>query len=191
MKFIILASGPSLKWDDIERVRVAHEAGGFTVIAVNRQVESAPWADILFATDPSWWAHYNPPDFAGKKYSISPSAARCGAEVLPFVYLPGLGKDKLRTWTKNSGGHAINLAYLLGAKEIILLGFDMKRGPNRELHNHADYPKHMSNAAGLDSWPPLFAPLARDLEAEGARVINCSRDTALTCFERQPLESVL
>ena len=190
-RFIILASGPSLRWDDIERVRVAHESGKFTVIAINRQCESAPWADILFATDSSWWAYFNPPDFKGKKYSIMPSAAKCGAEVLPFEYLPGLGKEKIRTHTKNSGGHSINLAYLLGAKEIILLGFDMKRGPNREMHNHEDYPKHMSNAAGLDSWAPLFTPLARDLEAEGVRVVNCSRDTALTCFERLPLESVL
>jgi hypothetical protein len=182
-RFFILASGPSLIPQDVELVR-----GKGTVIAVNRTIDLAPWADILYACDLTWWRNYNPPDFAGKRYSIH-AGEQYGCETLPFAKRDGLGKDRIHS-ANNSGYQAINLAYLLGAKAIILLGYDMQATWGRK-HFHKDYPKHMSNATALNSWARYFPALARDLEAEGVKVINCTRETALTCFERRPLESVL
>lgn len=36
-----------------------------------------------------------------------------------------------------------------------------------------------------------MAALASDLEADGVEVINASRQTALECFQRRPLEEIL
>jgi hypothetical protein len=40
-------------------------------------------------------------------------------------------------------------------------------------------------------WQAKFPQLAVDLQAEGVRVINASRQTALTCFERMTLEEAI
>ena len=182
MKFIILASGPSLTQQDVDLIR-----GKGTVIAINRTIDLAPWADILYACDSTWWQRYNPEGFKGKKYSITCSGYGCMK--LEYAHLPGLGKDKIHS-ANNSGYQALNLAYLLGAKEIILLGYDMQ-ATNGKKHFHDDYPEPMSNAKCLDKWAQHFPAIARDLKSEGVRVINCTRKTALTCFEHLPLESVL
>ena len=181
-RFIILASGPSLNQQDVDLIR-----GKGTVIAVNRTIELAPWADILYGCDTSFWRNFGPKDFKGKKYSITCSGYGCTK--LEYAHLPGLGRDKIHS-ANNSGYQALNLAYLLGAKEIILLGYDMQATWGRK-HFHPDYPKSMSNANCLHRWIEHFPAIARDLKAEGVRVINCTRETALICFERLPLESVL
>jgi hypothetical protein len=42
------------------------------------------------------------------------------------------------SWNKNSGGSAINLAYHLGAKKIVLIGFDMQAASHRGPRDPAD-----------------------------------------------------
>lgn len=91
----------------------------------------------------------------------------------------------------NSGYQAINLAYLWGARAIVVLGLDCGAGPDGEAHwfgqhTHPNLGKHQP----YDTWRAKFPLLARDLEIEGVRVINASRRTALDCFERMALEDV-
>ena len=47
---VCLASGPSLTTEDVAYVR-----GRATVIAVNDAVRLAPWADVLYSNDSTWW----------------------------------------------------------------------------------------------------------------------------------------
>ncbi len=107
----------------------------------------------------------------------------------------GLGRTTIRSGS-NGGYQAINLVYLLGnrfgAPTIVLLGYDMQHTGGRH-HNHEDHPPPLGNfSVGM---PELcrrrMAYLAADLKREGVRIINCSRETALTCFERMPLSKVL
>lgn len=91
----------------------------------------------------------------------------------------------------NSGYQAINLAYLWGARAIVLLGLDCGAGPDGKehwfgQHTHPKLGKHQP----FGMWLAKFPALARDLEIEGVRVINASRRTALDCFERMALEDV-
>jgi hypothetical protein len=94
---------------------------------------------------------------------------------------PGLGKDRLR-YGSNSGYQAINLAYLMGAKRILLLGYDMGHSDKR--HFFGEHPKAIRASTDYRQFIPGFSALARDLDKEGVSVINCSRQTALTCFPR-------
>lgn len=104
--------------------------------------------------------------------------------------MPGLGRDKLH-FGNNSGYQAINLAYLLGATTIILLGFDMKRKAGKT-HFFGDHPYHRNDQGPTDPimqrWCGNFVQLAQDLRDEGVDVYNASRETALTAFERRELE---
>lgn len=90
----------------------------------------------------------------------------------------------------NSGFQAINLAYHFGARRIVLLGYDMQHTGGKT-HWHGDHPRGLTNAEGISSWVKYFRPLAEDLARLGVEVVNCSTDTALTCFTRAPLEATL
>jgi len=84
----------------------------------------------------------------------------------------------------------INLAYLFGSKKMILVGFDMQRTRERS-HCHGDHPNSLNRFSDFRNWIQRFDALARDLKKEGVEVINATRQTALNCFKRLPLEAVL
>ena len=91
----------------------------------------------------------------------------------------GLGRAGVATGG-NSGYQAVNLAYLLGAKRIGLIGFDMRGGEFQ--HFHGDHGGGLNNPTPslFAEWIPRFNDLHRLLAAEGVELINYSRESALT-----------
>lgn len=194
--FFVLASGPSMAQADVDAVR-----GRGHVIAINNQVFAAPWAEIHYVADASWFEayadRYNALDFKGERFCASIGGLKFKARRLMLEGGEGLGRKVIRSGN-NSGYQAINFAYLRGARTIVILGLDMQYGPNGEKHNHPDHGKTPAgvqlgnfNRGMPELCIPKFAALARDLRAEGVRVINSSRRTALTVFERMPLSDAL
>lgn len=183
--YIIVASGPSLRRRDSEALR---NAG--VVVAVNCGVFFAPWAKFLFAADAVWWRYYTPKVNWYNGHRISRSYRSGGIE-------QWRGKGWARTGG-NSGHMAIQYAVDQGAKNIALLGFDQSKTDGKA-HFHADHPKqtdagartNMANAGGISAWPRLMAKTAGDLNQRGIRVVNLSRQTALTCFPRLTVEEFL
>lgn len=90
----------------------------------------------------------------------------------------------------NSGYQVLNLLYFLGAKKIILLGYDMKMKGNLS-HWHGDHPNELNRFSNYKDWCQKFNQLAQDLKDEGVKVINATRETALNCFDRLSLEEAL
>lgn len=183
-----LASGPSMCREDAEAVR-----GRGKVIAIGNTGELAPFADVLYSGDASWWRHYGHryASFAGRRVALAMGGLPEGVEGLPYRNEPGLGLGVIHTG-HNSGYQAINLAFLEGATTIVLLGYDMQHTDGKR-HWHDDHPAPLGNfCSGM---PELcrqrFPPLASDLAARGVRVLNASRQTALACFERIPLPDAL
>ena len=186
---MIVASGPSLTKEDVNYVK-----GKATVIVINDNYQMAPWADYCYFCDPKWheW-HKNEPlfqAFEGKKYTQD----RKVAEENVFFYIesqPGQGlstEPNVIYQGSNSGYQAINLAYHLGARKIILLGYDMQQS-NGKAHWFGDHPDKVRSS--YQCWTKYFDHLAKDAQSKGLHIINCSRQTALGCFERKPLEDVL
>lgn len=98
----------------------------------------------------------------------------------------GLGRDSLHQG-HNSGYQALNLAYLLGARRIVLLGYDMQMTGARA-HFFGDHPAGCYAESNYrQDFLPAFPALARDLADEGIDVVNCTPHTALTCFRRAAL----
>lgn len=97
----------------------------------------------------------------------------------------------LLAWNGNTGAAAINLAYLLGADRILLLGFDGsdKDGKNN-WHNESvfDYhPEvHLRHAKGFDR-------LANALKERGAweKVINLNPLSKLEAFQKDDISNYL
>jgi len=102
----------------------------------------------------------------------------------------GLGRDKIH-YGANGGYQAINLAYLFGAKKIILLGFDMKLGEDKKSHWHGNHPGALNKDMPIKTWIKNFWKLAEDLKSENIEIINSTRDTALECFNKIKLEVAL
>lgn len=190
---VCLASGPSLTPDDVNAVR-----GRARVIAINTSINLAPWADVLYACDVRWWkwAYRFPKEypgvhqFAGLKFALTAESAKFpGVKVLGKSGIDGLSTDpkSIRTGS-NSGYQAINVAVLMGAARIVLLGYDMATGHHGKQHWHRDHPMKM--VSPYTQFRRAFDTLAAPLKAAGVEVINCSRETSLKCFPRQALQDV-
>ena len=126
--------------------------------------------------DKAWWRKYAKElkGFAGERIT---SSNNC----------PGAVTKKF-SQGKNSGAGAMSLAECLGARKIILLGYDCKVSGGKR-HWHGDHPKGLGNALSLPKWPQQFADMA--VQLGHVNIINASRDTALNLWPRVPLEQAL
>lgn len=102
--------------------------------------------------------------------------------------LPGVGfitnEFKIKQG-QNSGYQAINLAYHFGARRVFLLGYDMGSSGNKHRW-HKDHPSPCGNHGNHQQFIPMFDQMKPPID-----VVNCSRETALTCFPRMPLEKAI
>lgn len=188
---VCIATGPSLTADDVEYCR-----GRARVIAINNAYTLAPWADALYGTDARWWHwHKGCPDFAGAKWSMNHSQWNGHKVLYPDVQLlRNTGPDGLEhepTGLKNgrnSGYAAVNLAYLYGATTIVLLGYDMQRVKGRS-HFFGEHPNGQTSPYA--HFRQRFSSLVKPLAKRGITVINCSRNSVLTCFPKAELRATL
>lgn len=176
------------------------------VALVNDTYRLAPWADLLYASDARWWQHHRP-QFAGEKWttkrddpskgSIYKLSTTMIAELKLWHMLgrydDGLSFDRrLIHFGGNSGFQLLNLVILAGAKNIGLLGYDMqvdRNDPSKE-HFFGNHPKGFSSPRTcFGYWIRQFNIAAGQLSNANIRIVNLTRDTALTCFPRMTIEN--
>ena len=87
----------------------------------------------------------------------------------------------------NSGYQAINLALHFGAKRVVLLGFDM--GATGDEHWFGKHPTELDSGRDWSRFIQAFESMQP--ESAGLEVINATRITALRCFPRAPLRTVV
>lgn len=185
---VCLASGPSLTRGDVDYCR-----GKAPVIAVNNTHEWAPWADVLYACDEKWWeVNRGVPEFRGLKFGLQHPAACYGVTILRQCGQEGLSLDPSEVATGlNSGHQAVNVAVHLGASRILLLGYDMQAREGGPSHFFGEHKSPLNKGLSFDVFKACFATMVEPLKRLGVQVINCSRETALTCFPRAALRDVL
>lgn len=205
---VILASGPSLSREQLEHVQ--RERWRLRVIAINNTGFAAPWADVLYACDDLWWmANRWGRDFPGLKVSHAENdmagiLAKEGVRLLRLVTREprphqgrgaagGLSLDPGAIVSgKSSGYQAINLAVLLGAKRIVLLGYDMKSRADGQHHHYPNAEARKGDCApNYPQFLERMATLPPALAAAGVEVVNATPGSALTCFPMQPLAEAL
>ena len=176
----IVACGPSGKSFNLAR------ANGKTVVPINSAVhreypESAGhhWFQLaIFSADPDW--------VRGNRYLLAtqlgenhacvaldthPDLANIpGVTYLQRCHEDGLSDDPAFLCTGgNSGYAAVNLAYLKGAKDIHLVGFDMD--PSTD-------PK-------FEQWIPRFRTMLPQLQKAGVRVTNHNPHSFIDAFPKE------
>lgn len=148
---------------------------------------------MLYACDARWWNVYGREvnrKFRGELWAGDPRM-RDRTNVIEVVDGSGLSTNPRRVYNGwNGGNHAIGLVYHWSPAKIVLLGYDMQKTDGK-LHHHGKHDGSLPNLGTMDEWVRRMTPLAMDLLDRGVRVINASRETALTCFDRMSLEAAL
>ena len=177
MTVCCVASGPSLTAEDCEAIKQK----GILTIAVNNSWQMARFAKYIYAGDKSWWVKN------GKLIDI-PAVRVCCDESAMIHH----GTQTHRAaGGYNSGMMAIRYAIQkLGARRVILLGYDCSvkngmhwHGPHVGLRN--------PDEERCRKWFKQFDRVAEEAKAFKAEVVNCSRFTELTVFNRMGLEEAL
>lgn len=174
---IICASGPSLIPADCLKAK----ASGAKTITVNSSWGMLPDCDYIFAADYRWWEeHIDTLPEHPQRWSNNLKASR--AYHLEYSPVRAGG-------TFNSGQLAIHFSVWLGARNIILLGFDCS--VREGIHWHG---KHVSLAnpsrSHTERWKKEFNSTAGQFRGSH-NIINCSARTELGCFTVMNLDDAL
>lgn len=190
----IIGGGPSVLEQDLSLIH-KHR-----VIGVNQAFKLGPWVDVCWYGDKDGYDSNIPAicEYGGLIVTCSRVSPHQRKAFIKYVARgPKSGLNlKQRThvgWNNNSGASAINLAYWLGAKTVVLLGFQMEQASRGErTHWHDDYThRKKSDGSYVDPyykfnrhWPDI----KRDADKAGFRIINATIGGALEIFERMSLE---
>lgn len=197
----ILASGPSMTREVAQTVRES----GCRVIAVSNQgidtngrPAMAPWADIMYASDATWWlnSRRDALEFAGRKVTIAQQCNEIPNTISPDVHVMSHGgvagfderPTHLRTGS-NSGYAATHLAIHLGAARIVLCGFDMRMS-NGLSHWFGDHHWRGPHRTDYSLFLYHFRNAAKEFSRR-ATIINATPGSALTCFPAADLKEAL
>ncbi|MBS0244529.1 MAG: hypothetical protein JSS20_20345, partial [Proteobacteria bacterium] len=165
------------------------------VIVVNDAWRMVPNADVLYACDGTWWSVHHGAvrmGFEGELWTLDVKAApRHGLRLVKHSNnARGLvDADTIGTGS-NSGHQAVNLAYLFGAREIVLVGYDFQRTDGKA-HYFGEHPSPLSRSHSYNAWQTCMPVLGADLARAGVKVTNCTISTALECFPRADLAETL
>lgn len=185
-----VGGGPSLRGFDFARLR------GKRCIAVNRSFEVVPWAEVLFFMDLRFWNWYGRQvlETVSPETRIVTAAAGVQHPRVEVVAARG-GAGLEHTWGfirhgNNSGYAAVNIAYQLGARLVVLLGYDMRHDEAGRHHWHDGYPvpprpdvyKRM-----LQHWQALESAA----RAAGLLILNATPGSALRTFPSIPTDAAL
>lgn len=189
----IVASGPSTK-----SANVALLQNRIHVIAIKKNVELCPWADVVYGCDAAWWKSvHGLPEYKGLKFSwaeggsqfykdIHPVEIEKNNDALVFDQSGVVGSGG------NSGFQALNLAVQFGARGILLIGFDMQDRSGAHWYGRNNW--HGANNPSDDNfrrWHKAFAGAAAVLAKMDIQVFNASPDSALRCFQHKTIDAAL
>jgi len=166
-------------------------AANIPTIAINDTAKLAPWADILYACDYSWWMHHY--EWAlkhgGLKVTCDDSVPFPQVLCLKQSGKSGFDPDPTCIRTGNNGGYqSLHIAIQAAAKRILLCGYDMQGG-----HWFGRHPPNLADDPDVHrrEFIPEFEKLAPLLPELDVEVINCMPGSALRCFPFGNLEDEL
>ena len=168
------------------------------VIGVNMAIKLGDWIDVMFFGDDNFWnvRKYEIINYKGIRTTIIDKAKR---EIPSKIKLlkrdpkkVGISKNKsMLCWNFNSGSAAINLAVHFGAKQIILLGFDMKLDKSSNQHWHKYYYSGKAVQSNFRKHLESFPQIAADAKQMGIEILNANPDSRIDNFPKVSLKEVL
>ncbi len=189
-KVFIVGGGPSLRDMDLTGI----EKHG--VIVINVAFQLVPTADVLFFHDANIYeANREAIDLwpglavTASRQSKAESPSRFRRIHLVDSQEFCRGGIEVR-YGRSSGHTAISLAIAMGAQDIILLGYDMKRAPDGRSNFHDQYGQQDDRLYSHEFLPSFHGWYEASCRA-GVSVRNATPGSALTEFPRAILADVL
>jgi hypothetical protein len=165
----VLATGKSLNAESVEAVR------HLPAVAVSDAYKLAPWAIALASADFAWWKHHEQAQrFKGKKFTAAPDWQ--GMHELRRI--PGVSSGI------NSGLLGLRVAVELGAKRVLLLGFDMQGD-----HFFGKHPTPLKNPD--ERRFQVFKNQFMSYRPRGVEIINCNLESGLDVYPKASLADCL
>jgi len=160
-----------------------------------------PTCEHIYGTDYTWWKEHISDiarDYEGQCWTQHVQWEEAGKKIDPMQWgitelqseaKPGLSVTQGIIHTGgNSGYAATNLALLLGAGRIILLGFDLMMD-GKKRHFFGDHPPGLNRASNYVDFCKYFSTIKP--EKYGIEIWNATRTTALNCFPNYKLEDLI
>jgi hypothetical protein len=188
----IVGGGPSLRGFQFWRL------GGRQVMGVNRAMFDAPCQvgvsiDRQFVT--GYAAQLSAFGLARALYLALGEDRHDLPDVPCAIFLksrgdaPGLSLDPGMVHRGSTSGYcALNVAVLLGARRIVLLGYDY----TPDGHYHDGYPwQRRAFDMSMPAWAHHYEAAAEHCKRIGVEVINASPTSMLTCFPKMTIDEAL
>ncbi len=196
----------------LQQVEAARRKG-FVLFGCNRVWQDVPDLSLLYGCNEAWWHHswcdalfYYP----AQKWTTNKAAAdKFGLNWIAERDAKGLSTDpRIVHHGHGSGYTMLNLAFLMGAARILLLGYDCRYAPDYDGREKVkgSSPRHYWKENGgeyhssLQHWPSfsvkngvhvemvkLYASVAMQNAVE---IVNCTPNSAIECFPRCDVESL-
>lgn len=200
---VCVGTGPSLTAASIETAR----RKGFTLFGCNNVWRMCDLA-VHYACNLSWWNYYWCDELAriADKWTTNAEAAqKYGLNWVAEKNAPGLSTDPAVVHHGHGSGYSlVNLAYLMGADRIVLLGYDLKYAPDYDggARQIGSMPRHYFGEypAALQHWPKVqvragihveLLELYRSVAKQGAvEVLNATPNSAIDCFPKVVIDAL-
>jgi len=191
----VIGGGPSLNHMNLKPI---HDR---PVVGCNNAYELGTWVDWIIFADKRWWGwNYEKVERWQNRDRVICLVPQLLDDQQRWPFLKFVRRDEARfglsveqdtiCWNRGCGGAAINLAYLLGARRIVLLGFDMRMVEGKhnwhDNHKHEERPKIYQN-----SMVPFLKPMSDAMKVTGLQIVNCTPKSALNVFTLESLDVVL
>lgn len=165
--------------------------------------------EVHYACNKGWWDHYWSPALAAnpaEKWTCNREAAdEYGLNWVAEKNAKGLSIDPSIVHHGHGSGYTLlNLAYLMGAERIVLIGYDMKYASDYNGHTQqiGSGPRHYFGEypSELQHWPKMrvkngiheeLVELYRSVAAQGVvEIINCTPGSAIDAFPRADIDAL-
>lgn len=175
----IIGGGPSINLLDINKLKNKR------VIGINNAYKIAPFIDILYFMDCSWykWHKENLINFKGIKVTTCHECVN--VKGIKFLKTGKKNAFDIRpeylSRGNNSGVGGASVAIKLGAKRIFLLGFDM-HFPRGESNFHKDHKKVVAEERYTNEFLKSFSEFKKNLDEMNVEIINATPGSHLKLF---------
>ena len=186
----IIGGGPSVNDTDLSLIR------GRKIIGVNNAYSLG--ADIGWFGDKKWidWNYEEFKAFKGIRASCNPNNALIKNEKYDWIQFVRRGKvfglDTTKgfvSWNKSSGNSAISLAYQLGCRRIVLIGFDLDDDENGNSNYHSGHKQ--KNNPPYTKFLEALKIIAEDAKELGVEILNASPTSACNSFPKGELHEFI
>ena len=178
----------------------------FHIIGVNQSWKLGLWVDVVLFGDVKWWrwtvlrdeetkeAFLNHPSIkvTNCEWFYAHKMKPKGIKVMARAGTAYSKKPGHLGWPLNTGGAAINLAAILGATRVLLLGFDGRAGGEAGNNWHTDYPEVLPDPKG--TYSIYHNPMRKMYDAatrDGVEIINCTPNSGYKFIPYKPIEEYI